>query len=109
MEATATLPALLHDRVCDWFDELNRVAVDVASLPPAARRAVTNVLGSLRPEVEPDLTVVQTRRLDEVLAALGPGKTKAPGGALRSIALFDFEICHSASAAEPLNLSRVPR
>jgi len=76
MEAAATLPALLHDRVGDWFDELNRVAVDVPSLPPAARRAVSNVLVSLRPEVEPDLTVVQTQRLDEVLAALAPVKTK---------------------------------
>jgi hypothetical protein len=69
MEA-ATLSAFPHDRVCNWFDELMRVTTDLPSLPPAARRAVSNVLVSLRPEVEPDLTVVQTRRLDEVLADL---------------------------------------
>jgi hypothetical protein len=69
MEA-ATLSARPHDRVCNWFDELKRVAADVPTLPPAARRAVSSVLLSLRPEVEPDLTSVQTQRLDEVLAAL---------------------------------------
>jgi hypothetical protein len=73
MEAAATLPARPHDRVCNVFDELNRVAADIPSLPPAARRAVSSVLVSLRPEVERDLTHVQTRRLDEVLAALAPG------------------------------------
>jgi len=68
MEATA--PVHGHDRVCNWFDELTRVAADIPSLPPGARRAVSTVLVSLRHEAEPDLTVVQARGVDDVLAAL---------------------------------------
>jgi hypothetical protein len=68
MEAPA--PILRHDRVCNWFDELTRVAADIPTLPLEARRAVSTVLVSLRHEAEPDLTVVQARGVDDVLAAL---------------------------------------
>ena len=71
MEATA--PVHGHDRVCNWFDELTRVAADIPTLPLEARRAVSTVLVSLRQEAEPDLTVVQARGVDDVLAALAPG------------------------------------
>ena len=66
----STAPALRYDRVCNWFDELTRVATDISSLPPGARRAVSTVLVSLRHEAAPDLTLVQARGVDDVLDAL---------------------------------------
>jgi hypothetical protein len=67
----ATAPALFpHDRVCDWYDELARVAAELPSLPPAACRALGNVVASVRCEADPELTVVQRRGLDEILTAL---------------------------------------
>jgi hypothetical protein len=67
----ATAPALYpHDRVSSWYDEMRRVASDVHSLPPAARRAVGTVLSSLRREADSELTLVQRRGLDEILSAL---------------------------------------
>jgi hypothetical protein len=67
----AAAPALFpQDRVCDWLDEMRRVAGDARSLPPAARRAVSSVLASLRREADRELTLVQRRRVDEVLAEL---------------------------------------
>ena len=68
MEATTRVHS--HDRVCNWFDELTRVAAGIPSLPPGARRALSTVLVSLLHEAEPDLTVVQARGVDDVLAAL---------------------------------------
>ena len=64
------LPPITHDRVCSWFDELTRVTADLPSLKPAARGALRTVLESLRRESEPNLTLAQTRTLDDVLAAL---------------------------------------
>jgi hypothetical protein len=65
--ATALFP---HDRVCDWYDELGRVASELPSLPPEARRAVGSVLVSLRREADTELTLTQRRGLDEMLTAL---------------------------------------
>jgi hypothetical protein len=59
-----------HDRVCSWFDELTRVRATLPSLTPAARGALRTVLESLRRESEPNLTLAQTRTLDDVQAAL---------------------------------------
>ena len=64
------LPPVTHDRVCSWFDELKRVTADLPSFTPAARGALRTVLESLRRESEPNLTLAQTRTLDDVLAAL---------------------------------------
>jgi len=67
----AIAPALYpHDRVCDWYDEMRRVESELPSLPPEARRAVGSVLLSLRRESGTELTLVQRRGLDQMLAAL---------------------------------------
>jgi len=66
-----TAPALFpHDRVCDWYDEMRRVESELPSLSPHARRAVGSVLVSVRREADTELTVVQRRGLDDMLAAL---------------------------------------
>jgi hypothetical protein len=72
MEA-ATVSAFPHDRVCHWYDELTRVAAQLPSLAPEARRAVRTVLVSFRADAQAELTGPQARTLDEVLAALARG------------------------------------
>jgi hypothetical protein len=44
MQAAAAL-AHPQDRVCEWFVEVERIADELHSLRPAARRAVKTVLG----------------------------------------------------------------
>ena len=70
MHAAAAPAIYPHDRVCDWLDEMWRVADDARSLPPAACRAVSSVLASLRREADRELTLAQRLGVDEVLAEL---------------------------------------
>jgi hypothetical protein len=71
MNAAAIAPTLFpQDRVCNWYDELRRVASQLPSLSPEACRAVGTVLASVRRDADTELTMRQRRGLDEILAAL---------------------------------------
>jgi hypothetical protein len=70
VNATAAQRLFPQDRVCDWYAEMARVADELPSLAPEARRAVGSVLASVRSDADTELTVVQRRGLDKMLAAL---------------------------------------
>jgi hypothetical protein len=48
----ATAPTLPHDRVCNWYDELQRILRDLPAMPPNAQRAVRSVMASILEEDE---------------------------------------------------------
>ena len=53
--ATATVPDLPHDRICDWHDEAARILPRLSSLPPNAQSAVRRVIASLAEEEAAEL------------------------------------------------------
>ncbi len=48
----ATTPTPPHDRVCSWYDELQRILGDLQAMPPNAQRAVRSVMASILAEDE---------------------------------------------------------
>src|SRR6266545_4976312 len=48
----ATAPTLPHNRVRNWYDELQRILRDLPAMPPNAQRAVRSVMASILEEDE---------------------------------------------------------
>ena len=48
----ATALRLPQDRNCSWYDEVQRILPEMASLPPDAQRAVRTVIASIVEEDE---------------------------------------------------------
>lgn len=48
----ATASILPHDRVCNWYDEVQRILPELPSLPPSAQCAVRTVIASIVEEDE---------------------------------------------------------
>jgi hypothetical protein len=49
---TATAAALPHDRMCNWYEEVQRILPTLPSLAPGAQRAVREVIASIVDEDE---------------------------------------------------------